>query len=225
VTPSASEGETPRILLFFDYACSFCYVDGFRFRELEDEFGVELVHVPYELRPGIAEQGISAKEHGLAHSEHVDAHLERMASEGGFPLIVQDHLPNTHLALVMAERARDEGLRDAVHDAIFHAYFGEGRDIGDRTVLLDVAERAGMDVGELRRAWDDGRYEERLRSFAQLGESLGITSTPSALICDELVIGSRPYAVLREAVDRCLVTEESLSRSEEEGDGEGASPS
>jgi predicted DsbA family dithiol-disulfide isomerase len=211
---AGSHGETdavPRVLLFFDYACSFCYVDGFRFDELEREYDVEVVHVPYELRPDIPSEGISAKEHGLGHSEKVDEHLERLASEGGFPLLLQDHLPNTHLALVMAERARDEGLHSVVHDAIFRAYFGDALDIGDADVLKGIARDAGMDVGGLERAWEDGRYEERLRSFSQLGESLGVTSTPSALICNELIIGSRPYAVIRDAVRRCLVTEESLS--------------
>lgn len=201
----------PRVLLFFDYACSFCYVDGFRFEELEREYDVEVVHVPYELRPDSPREGISAKEHGLEHSEKVDEHLERLARDGGFPLLLQDLLPNTHLALVMAERARDEGLHSAVHDSIFRAYFGEGLDIGDADVLKGIAHDAGMDLGALEKAWEDGRYEERLRSFAQLGKSLGVTSTPSALICNELVIGSRPYAVIRDAVERCLVTEESLS--------------
>ena len=204
----------PRVLLFFDYACSFCYVDGFRFEELEREHDVEVVHVPYELRPDIPSEGISAKEHGLEHSEKVDEHLERIAKEGGFPLLIQDHLPNTHLALLMAERARDEGLHAAAHESIFRASVGEGLDIGDADVLKEIARDVGMDVGELEKAWDDGRYEERLRSFAQLGKSLGVTSTPSALICNELIIGSRPYAVIRDAVERCLVTEESL---EEEG--------
>jgi predicted DsbA family dithiol-disulfide isomerase len=211
---SGSQGEAeavPRVLLFFDYACAFCYVDGFRFQELEREYEVEVVHVPYELRPDSPSGGISAREHGLEHSEKVDEHLERLAMEGGFPLRVQDHLPNTHLALVMAERARDEGLHSMVHDSIFRAYFGEALDIGDAEVLTGIAREAGMDVGELERAWEDGRYEERLRSFAQLGKSLGVTSTPSALICNELVIGSRPYAVIRDAVQRCLITEESLS--------------
>ncbi len=39
---------------------------------------------------------------------------------------------------------------------------------------------------------------------------LGIDSTPAALICNELLIGSRPYQVLKDSIDRCLVTAENI---------------
>ena len=39
---------------------------------------------------------------------------------------------------------------------------------------------------------------------------MGIDSTPAALICNELLIGSRPYQVLRDSIDRCLVTADNI---------------
>ena len=35
----------PRVLLFYDYACPFCYVDQFRFERLAREHDVEIVPV------------------------------------------------------------------------------------------------------------------------------------------------------------------------------------
>ena len=49
---------------------------------------------------------------------------------------------------------------------------------------------------------------------------LGVGATPSALICNELLIGSRPYRVLEAALERCLVTEESVQRAVGEQEGE-----
>lgn len=201
---------TPRVLVFFDYACPLCYIDEPRFEELERDYDVELVHVPFELRPDIPEGGISAKEHGLGHSEKVEEHMARLAREGGFEMHIPDLLPRTHRALVMGEVARDQGIHRPVHRAIFSAYFADERDLGDETVLLDVAAAAGLDPADVRRAWESGSHEDRLHSFRHLATSLGVDATPSALICNQLIIGSRPYGVIRDALERCLVTEENL---------------
>jgi hypothetical protein len=45
-----------------------------------------------------------------------------------------------------------------------------------------------------------------------VGLHLGIDSTPAALICNELLIGSRPYAVFKDALDRCLITPENVQQ-------------
>lgn len=169
--------------------------------------------VPFELRPGIPLEGWSAKEHGLEHAEHVDEHLRRVAREGAFPLVLPDHLPNTHLALTLGELARDAGeeRHTATHRAIFGARYGRGRDIGSRDVLLDIATSQGFDTRDVERAWDEPSYDQRLGQFRNLARYLGIAATPAALVCNELIIGSRPYQVLTEALDRCMVTPESVA--------------
>ncbi|TDB36857.1 MAG: hypothetical protein D9V44_10120 [Actinobacteria bacterium] len=151
------------------------------------------------------EAGLSASENGLGHSEHVEQHLLKDAAESGHPMVLPDHVPKTHLAMAMAELARDKGTEvyDAVHDAIFSAHYGEGRDIGSKSVLLAVAEAHGLDAAEVEAAWDDGAYDERLHVFARLALSLGVGTTPSALLCNRLIVGTRPYGVLRQVMRDC----------------------
>lgn len=212
-----------RVLVFFDYACSFCYVDTYRFDRLRAEQEVEVIEIPFELRPDIPEAGISASEYDLVHSERVEEHLVRLAREEGIPYVNTDLIPNTHKAMVVAEVGRDAGVHERVHRAIFGAYFGEGRDIGDETVLLDVSAQSGLEPEKVVEAWADGRYEERLHGYYHLALELGIDQTPAALICNELIIGSRPYGVLRDAVDRCLVTRENVESVAGEADSKAVS--
>ncbi len=180
---------------------------------------VELVIVPFELRPGAPPSGLSATAEGLGHSERVEARLIELAREEGRAMVLPDLVPNTHRAIVMAELARDAGARvhRPVHEAVFAAYYERGEDIGDPDVLLAIARRTGLDPDDVSAAWDDGRYEARLHEFLHLAINLGIDTTPTALICNELLIGSRPYGVVREAVQRCLVTPATLD-AEERGD-------
>lgn len=212
----AEDEDRPRILLFFDYACSFCYVDGFRFDQLKEEYDVDVVLIPFELRPDMPSEGISARAEGLAHSKKVDEHLYKLAREGGYPMVLPDLIPHTHKALVMGEVARTAGMHETVHAAIFGAYFGEGLDIGDEDVLLAVADETGLGAEKVRAAWAEGTHEDRLHAYRHLGIGLGVDATPSALICNELMIGSRPYGVIRDAVQRCLLTAETVEQIAEE---------
>lgn len=208
---SAPASVRPRVLLWFDYACPFCYVDWFRFERLAREHDVEIVLVPYELRPSAPPEGISAKEQGLAHSEHVAAYIAKVAAEEGIVLHDGDLLPNTHLALIAGEVARDEGPQThrRMHVALFAALYGDDLDIGSRDVLLSVADGAGLDRAKVTAAWSDERYEQRLHAFRHLAMAMGVDATPAALICNELLIGTRPAAVIAAAIERCIVSHES----------------
>jgi predicted DsbA family dithiol-disulfide isomerase len=214
-----TEAVVPRVLIFYDYACPFCYVDQFRFERLRDEYAAELVLVPFELRPSAPPGGLSALAEGLTHSERVEKRLLEHAEEAGKPMVLPDLVPNTHLAMVMAEFARDidPTTHWRVHMAVFDAYYGQGRDIGDSEVLLGVARECGLDEGALKQAWDDGRYEQRLHEYDHVAQHLGIDTTPAALICNELLIGSRPYGVLRDALDRCMIRPGNVVSEEADG--------
>lgn len=208
--------QTPRVLVFFDYACPFCFLDWPRFKRLRSEHTIELFLVPFELRPQLALSGVPMSDIGDAHSERVEEHMMRMAREGGLEFLFPDFMPNTHAALALAEFARDMGPQEheRVHEAIFAAYNGRGEDIGDVSVLERIAGESGLDAPAAMAAIAQGRYDERLHQFLHMAVGMGISATPAALICNELLIGSRPYQVLSEAVDRCNVGPAELEREE-----------
>lgn len=174
---------------------------------------VEIVLCPLELRPDMPDEGYAMSElESAGTSGRVEQHLFRLAERDGFPLVIPPFLPKTHLALVLGEVARDLGeeMHWRVHQAIFDAHFGHGADIGKREVLLGIAKELDLDASAVNEAWDTDSYGERLHQFRHVAMHLGIDSTPAALICNELLIGSRPYQVLQDAVDRCLVTPDNV---------------
>lgn len=170
------------------------------------ETDFELVLVPFELRPTMPLEGWDISElEASGHSDRVADHLRRIADKERFPLELPEFLPHTHKAHTLAELARDEGdeVHEAVHRAVFEAYFAQGLDIGAEAVLLAIANDAGLDPADLERAWLDDRYGERLHRFRHLALDLGIDATPATLVCNELLIGSRPAAVIRDSLARC----------------------
>lgn len=217
---TAGESLLPRVMVFFDYTCPFCYVDQSRLDRLAAEREFEMILVPFELRPEMPDAGIPESElEATGASEKVHEHLLRVAEQEGIPFVLPPFLPKTHLALTLAELARDRGheLHAVMHRAIFDAHFGRGLDIGSREVLMPIALEHGLVPEDVTAAWDDDVYAERLHQFRHVALNLGIDATPAAVICNELIIGSRPYEVLRDALDRCLVTRDSVRQ-------EGAEP-
>ena len=168
------------------------------------------MNVPFELRPDMPEEGLSAADNDFDHSEHVEAHLLGLAEAAGHPMVLPHFVPKTHRAMVMAELARDVGpdVYEAVHEAIFSAHYGLGLDIGSQEVLLKIAAAHGLDAAAVTKAWQDGTYEERLNAFVQLAIELGVSTTPSALMCRQLVVGSRPYKVLVDVMKQCSAATE-----------------
>lgn len=171
------------------------------------EYDVELVLAPFELRPDIPETGIKLVEPSQAgHSKRVEEYLIKAAAAEGASMRFPDFLPKTHLAMAMAETGRDAGdlMHKNLHAAIFSAYFEAGLDIGDRLVLLDIGKKNGLETDIIEEAWNTGKYDERLSQFRRFGMTIGVDSTPAALICNELFIGAQPYQIIKQAVDRCL---------------------
>ncbi len=93
--------------------------------------------------------------------------------------------PRSRKALQAAEFARERGRYDAVHTALFKAFFEEGRDRGDAEVLLDAGESVGLNREELRAALDEERYVGKAISDERLAARLGVYSVATMFVAPE----------------------------------------
>ena len=200
-----------RIEVVSDVICPWCYIGKRRLQKaitlVEDGLNAEIRWLPFQLNPNMPKEGIPRAEYrkakfgSLERSRALDA---RLASEGmsegiGFAFDSIDRTPNTVAAHALVGLAQREGRADAVIDALFHAYFEEGRDIGDRAVLDDIARRCGVtgapgqdDVKEVT------ALEESLRG-------LGISAVPTFIFDRKLAVsGAQPPAALAEAMRQAL---------------------
>jgi predicted DsbA family dithiol-disulfide isomerase len=108
-------------------------------------------------------------------------------------------LSNSHRALEASEYARDNGKYDTFHENIFHAYFTDGRDIGNPEVIADVGKTSGLDAGEMRKAVDDHRYLPRLTQARKEGTLIDLTGVPTFIIKSKYkIVGAQPIEVFRE---------------------------
>ena len=77
-------------------------------------------------------------------------------------------------------------------EALFRAHFQQRRNVGDRDVLLDIAEGVGLDRAKAAEALDDEALAMATRLEERRGREVGINSVPSFVVNGKyLVQGAR----------------------------------
>ena len=124
--------------------------------------------------------------------------LIRMGEQYGIEMKPYNYLSNSWLALAAGEFAKDQGKFRTFHEAVFRAYFSEGKDIGNLEIILDLAQASGMKQEELKKVLDDNRYSARLSAIKQEAHSLGITGAPTFIINERYkIVGAQPFEKFR----------------------------
>ncbi|MFO1328590.1 MAG: DsbA family oxidoreductase [Rubrivivax sp.] len=199
-----------------DVACPWCAI-GLNALEraldsIGDDIAVELSFQPFELNPDMGPEGedtiayLSAKYGRTAEQiRQTQAMIRERGAAVGFVFGARDRVWNTfdaHRLLCWAE-GQGEGRQRALKHALLQGYHGEGRNPGDREVLLDLAGRVGLDVAAARAVLDGDAYTEEVRERERFWQSAGIHSVPAIVIDRKhLISGGQPPEVFEQALRR-----------------------
>jgi predicted DsbA family dithiol-disulfide isomerase len=169
----------PRISLdvWSDYVCPYCYLELPVLQRLQREHDEALAirwHA-FELHPEPEPVLDPACEAACAAWTRS---VEPLAAERGVRMCRPALRPRSRRAQEAAEFAREAGRFDAMHRALFEAYFQRGEDIGALDVLVRVGRRAGLPDKALRAALKDGRCTARVIDDEREAAGLGKCGTP-----------------------------------------------
>jgi predicted DsbA family dithiol-disulfide isomerase len=200
-----------RIDIWSDYVCPFCYLELPAIRKLEEKFGEQLTVVwrAFELRP-------EPKPTLDPNGEYLHTTWERsvypMASERGMRLQLPPVQPRSRKALEAVAFADANGRFSAMHEALFKAFFEQGRDIGDTSVLCAIAAETGLDPQALRQALETQAYTAVVLEEEQLARVLDVAGVPIMFVRASgasweqalQLRGAVPYAAMESAVRQVL---------------------
>ncbi len=139
-----------------DTVCPWCYVGKARFEKalaMRPDQVVEIGWRPFQLNPGIAREGkdrrayLAEKFGGAERAQRRYDVIEDAGRQEGIDFQFQriERTPNTVDSHRLIAFARRVGRQDAVVDALFRAYFIDGRDIGEIGVLAEIARENELD--------------------------------------------------------------------------------
>lgn len=207
------EKKTVIVEIVSDAVCPWCWIGKRRLEAaaelVSDRLAIDTVWRPFELNPGMPPEGVSRPEYRKAKFGSLDysARLDEKVAEAGklagltFRHDLMLWTPNTvecHRLIWFAGR---EGRQDELVEALFQAYFMQGKNIGDRAVMLEAVETAGLDHSGAERFLDsDEGREEVMRELANTRQ-LGISSVPTFIIDgDAAISGAVPPDLLARAL-------------------------
>ncbi len=125
--------------------------------------------------------------------------MERMAAEG-LPYGERTMTYNSRLAQEVGKWADTRPGGDAIHDAMFRAYFVEGGNLYDVDDLVRIAERVGLSGEEAREVAESRSFKEAVDDDWRRAAKFGITGVPTFVAGGHGVVGAQPYEMLENLV-------------------------
>jgi len=181
-----------------------------RIEKLRKEHGVTIEWVHFPLHPETPAEGQSLED--LFRGRNVDrkamhAQMKARMDAEGLPYGERTMTYNSRLAQELGKWADTQPGGEALHDALFRAYFVEARDISKPAVLLEIAERVGLPVAAAREVLEKRTFKDAVDADWKLSREYGITGVPTFVAGRFGVVGAQPY----EALERLV------AKAEEEG--------
>ena len=204
-----------------DTICPWCYVGKRRIERALAGFDADEVRIrwhPFQLNPGLPPEGMDRSEYVSSKFGGTDAARavydrirEAGAADGiAFAFERMPRTPNTFASHRVVHFAAREGLQNEAVEALFHAVFVAGRDIGDFETLVDIGAECGIDPVALAEYLASTEEVDVLRALEERSRGIGVTGVPFFIIGGRYsVTGAQDPAVLREVLER--VAEESLA--------------
>ena len=189
--------------VFSDYVCPWCYLASARVARLKKEHGVKVEMVHFPLHPETPAQGKSVEELFAGRGYDIasmQAQMRARMQAEGLPYGDRKMTYNSRLAQELGKWADTQPGGEAIHDALFRAYFVDGRNIGDPQVLVQIAESVGLPGDKAREVLEKRSYKVAVDADWQKSREYGVTGVPTFVTSGRGVVGAQPYEVLEQLV-------------------------
>lgn len=177
-----------------DVICPWCFIAKRNLdRALESTRGdlvVKITWRPFELNPGMPKEGVDRRDYrsqkfgSWEYSQRLDMQVAAAGELAGiaFRHDLMKRTPNTFNAHRLIWLAEEEGVQDALVEALFRAYFIEGRDVGDRRELADIARQVDLSQGLVVPFLEGTNGIKEVRAQEDNAKMSGISSVPTFIL-------------------------------------------
>jgi len=126
------------------------------------------------------------------------ARMKKVANELDLPWGERKKTYNSRLAQELGKWAEAKGKGDQYHDAVFRAYFVDGKNIAKTDVLMGLVKGVGLPENEASEALQTRAFRTSVDSDWALVDEMGITSVPTFALDHRILVGAEPYEALEQ---------------------------
>lgn len=207
---------TVKLDILSDPICPWCYIGKTNLEKAlaavpDHPFVIEW-H-PFQLNPDMPAGGMDRREYleakfkGKEGAVQAYAPVVEHAQKSGLSINFEamQRTPNTLDAHRLIHWAGIEGVQNDIVDALFKAYFEEGRDIGDHDVLADIADSNGMDGSVVRKLLASDSDAEDIRQRDAHSREMGVSSVPTFIVGSQHAVpGAQPPELWQKVIGEIM---------------------
>jgi predicted DsbA family dithiol-disulfide isomerase len=181
-----------------------------RIEKLRAEHNVTIEWVHFPLHPETPAEGRSLDD--LFRGRNVDrkamhAQMKARMDAEGLPYGERSMTYNSRIAQELGKWADTQPGGEAIHDALFRAYFVEARDISRPDVLLEIVKAVGLPIDAARQVIEQRTFKDAVDADWKLSREYGITGVPTFVAGRYGVVGAQPYEALEALVKKARAEE------------------
>lgn len=208
------ESKSPLVIdVVSDVVCPWCYLGKRRLERaltLVPATDIVVRWHPFQLDPTIPPGGMDRGDYmrqkfgDLSRLEAAHERLVAFGKEEGvdYRFDAIERSPNT-LDAHRAVRWTPVAQQDGIVEALFKAYFTEGRDVGDHAVLADIGSRFGLDREALLARLMTDEDREVVRAEIAEAQRIGVTGVPCFIVGERYaVMGAEQPQVIAGAIEK-----------------------
>lgn len=175
--------------IFFDFTCPYCYIAWSFVKKIKETIPIEDEWVSWEIHPEVPREGSKIQDIIPGIDMITRRHkLNALGAPVGIAPGNKEFVPNTRLALEIGEFAKENQKMHDWIDKVYHASFVEGKNIGDKEVLLQIASEIGLDKEAVCQALEKGQYSQLLLKHDQECTEKKIEWVPTIFSGDEKIL-------------------------------------
>lgn len=208
-----------KVEIWSDIMCPFCYIGKRHFEkaiaQFEQTHSIEIEWKSFQLDPTIPKsvEKVSVYQYladakGISFEESKKMHDNVVQSAKNVGLTYNyDNaiIANSFDAHRMIQFAKSVELGDQVEEALFKAYFTDGKNIGDFNDLMDIGESFGLNKLDLKAVLESEQFANEVKNDIAEAQKIGVRGVPFFVFDRKYAVsGAQPISVFIETIEKVL---------------------
>lgn len=205
-----------KIKIWSDIRCPFCYIGKHKFEKALEKFAhkddVIVSWHSFELDPTVktdpemSSTEYFAKTKGMGQ-EQVNQMMEgasNMGKEMGLTLDFENtKVANSFNAHRLIQLAKTQDLDNEIEEVLFKAYFEEGKNIDDKSVLREIGKEVGLKEVIVDRMLFTDEFKNEVEKDKQEAASIGVKGVPFFVFNNKYAVsGAQPEEAFLEVLEK-----------------------
>ena len=192
-----------KVKVISDTICPWCYIGKRNFdlalKQVPD-IKVSFEYLTFQLDPNMPQEGIDRNDYVSNKFDkeqyiNIKNNIKNEAIKSGISNINNTIgiIPNTFNSHRLIYWSKENNSQLETVEEIFKSYFEESKDIGDINILIDIAEKVGLDPQKIRKKFNNDEDKTTLIDQEQTNRQNGVMGVPAYIIDDGITLtGSQP---------------------------------